>query len=73
MEGLKRWRKQHTTHAKISAVANIDPPKPSRRPTPIARAVTVAEWDDGMPPEPRSCLKSHRLSLYLQHLKTLRF
>lgn len=36
-------RKKHTTHAKISAVANSDPPKPSWNPTDIARAATVAE------------------------------
>lgn len=55
-----------TTHAKINAVANNDPPKPSWNPMATASAVTVAEWDDGIPPDPTSSLKSHLLSLYLQ-------
>lgn len=61
--------KGHTTHAKIVAVANNDPPKPSWNPTAAARAVTVAEWDDGIPPDPIRCLASKRLSLNLQNLK----
>lgn len=52
-------------HAKIKAVAKRGPPKPSCRPTATASAVTVVEWDDGIPPDPISCLRSHRLSLYL--------
>lgn len=53
-------------------IANIDPPKPSCNPMAAARAVTVAEWDDGIPPDPISCLRSHRLSLYLQISEILR-
>lgn len=53
-------------HAKIAAVANIDPPNPSCNPTDIARAVTVAEWDDGIPPDAMSCLASQRPSLHLK-------
>ena len=55
-----------TTHAKINDVAKSDPPKPSWSPTAIARALTVAECEDGIPPDPRSSLISHRLSLYLK-------
>lgn len=57
--------REHTTAAKTNAVAKCGPPKPSCRPTPTARAVTVAECDDGMPPDPISCFGSHRFSLYL--------
>lgn len=32
--------------------------------------MTVAEWEDGIPPDPISCLRSHRLSLY-QAVKNL--
>jgi len=59
-------KKNHTTHANINAIENNDPPKPSWNPTAMARAATVAECEDGIPPDPTSCLRSHRLSLYLQ-------
>jgi hypothetical protein len=39
---------------------------PSCRPMATASAVTVAECEDGIPPDPTSCLASHRFSLYLQ-------
>lgn len=70
----ERWRGGggHTTQAKITAAANTEPPKPSWNPIATAKAVTVAEWDDGIPPEPISCLKSHLLSLYLKIYQTLR-
>jgi len=55
-----------TTHANIIAVAKTEPPKPSWNPMATASAVTVAEWDDGIPPDPISCLGSQRFSLYLQ-------
>ena len=64
-------RGDHTTHAKVNAVANTGPPKPSWNPMAAARAVTVEEWDDGIPPDPTSCFRSHRLSLYLQIYKDL--
>ena len=64
--------KDRTTHAKIDAVANSDPPKPSWKPVATARAVTVAEWEDGIPPDPISCLRSQRLSLYLRIYEVLR-
>jgi len=31
-----------------------------------ARAVTVEEWDDGIPPDATSCFTSQCFSLYLQ-------
>lgn len=61
--------REHTTHAKTNTIANSGPPKPSCRPTPTERAVTVAECDDGMPPDPISCFGSHRFSLYLDRYK----
>lgn len=61
-----------TTHAKVNASANTDPPKPSWNPMAAASAVTVEEWDEGIPPDPTSFLKSHRFSLYLQIYETLR-
>ena len=54
------------THAKINVAVNSDPPKPSWNPMAMASAVTVAECDEGIQPDPTSCLKSHCLSLYLQ-------
>ena len=54
------------THAKINVATNSDPPKPSWNPMAMASAVTVAECDEGIQPDPTSCLKSHCLSLYLQ-------
>uniref|UniRef100_A0A0A9DMH4 Uncharacterized protein n=1 Tax=Arundo donax TaxID=35708 RepID=A0A0A9DMH4_ARUDO len=53
-----------TTLANIAAVAKREQRKPSWKPIAIAKAVTVAECDDGMPPEPMSCLGSHLFSLY---------
>jgi len=58
--------KIHTMIAITNAVAKSGPPKPSWNPTAVARAVTVAEWDDGIPPDPTSCFGSHLFSLYLQ-------
>lgn len=46
-------------------MANDDPPTPSCRPIETANAMTVAECDDGIPPEPSIFLESHLLSLYL--------
>lgn len=46
-------------------MANADAPVPSRKPIATARAVTVAEWEDGIPPEPSILLESHLFSLYL--------
>jgi hypothetical protein len=57
-----------TTHAKTSAVAKVALRKPSWIPTATASAVTVAEWDDGIPPEAINCLASQRLSLYLYQI-----
>lgn len=51
---------------------NTDPPKPSCKPTATARAVTVAEWDDGIPPDATSCFRSQHLSLYLQDYYSLK-
>lgn len=45
--------------ASTIAIANLVPPIPSKKPTVAARAVTVAECDDGMPPDPTSCSISH--------------
>lgn len=53
-------------HTKLNATANTDAPKPSWNPMATARAETVEEWDEGIPPDPTSFLKSHRLSLYLK-------
>lgn len=55
----------HTTHAKTSATAKAGPPAPSWRAMAAARAVTVAEWDEGIPPESSILLESHLFSLYL--------
>ena len=54
-----------TTAAKTAAVAKSELANPSCRPTATASAVTVAECDDGIPPEPTNCFASHRFSLYL--------
>lgn len=48
----------------MADVAKRELLKPSCRPTATASAVTVAECDDGMPPDPTSCFASHRFSLY---------
>lgn len=50
----------------MTAMANADPPGPSCIPIATARAVTVAECDDGIPPELSILLESHFLSLNLQ-------
>lgn len=55
----------HTTHAKTIAMAKAGPPVPSCRPIVNAKAVTVAECEDGIPPESIIFLESHLLSLYL--------
>lgn len=57
----------HTTHAKTTAMAKAGPPVPSWRPIEAARAVTVAEWDEGIPPELSILLESHLFSLYLSN------
>lgn len=49
----------------MSAIAKVELPMPSCNPTAAARAVTVAECDEGIPPDPTSCLRSQRCSLYL--------
>lgn len=51
----------------MAAVAKSELPNPSWRPTATASATTVAECDDGIPPDPTSCFASHRFSLYLHH------
>ena len=56
----------HTMHDKINAAAKSDPPKPSWNPMLMASAQTVDEWEEGIPPDPMNCFKSHRFSLYLQ-------
>lgn len=61
--------KVHTTHANTTAMANADPPVPSCKPTVAARAVTVAECEDGIPPELTILLESHLLSLTLHIYK----
>lgn len=55
-----------TTEAKMAEVAKSELLNPSCRPTAIASAVTVAECEDGIPPDPTSCFASHRFSLYLR-------
>lgn len=51
--------------AKITARANEEPLVPSSRPIATARATTVAECDEGIPPDPSNLLESHLFSLYL--------
>lgn len=46
-------------------MANDPPPTPSSKPIAVARAVTVAECDDGIPPELSIFLESHFLSFNL--------
>lgn len=46
-------------------MANADPLVPSSKPIATARAVTVAECEDGIPPEPINRLESHLFSLNL--------
>lgn len=61
-----------TTIANTAAIANMELPKPSLIPIATASAVTVAEWDDGIPPDPISCLASQRFSLYLQNYEKVK-
>ena len=63
----KKKKKRHTIQARTKAVAKRGPPKPSWNPIAAARAVTVAEWDEGIPPDPTSCLGSHLFSLNLRN------
>lgn len=58
-----KW--SHTVEAKTKEIAKSGPSKPSCNPMADARAVTVAEWDDGIPPDPTNWLRSHLLSLNL--------
>jgi hypothetical protein len=64
-KGEGEWEGEPTTKTKTTAVANSELASPSYRPTATASAVTVAECEDGIPPEPTSCFASHRFSLYL--------
>lgn len=58
-------REVHTIAAKIVARANEEQPIPSCRPIATARAVTVAECEEGIPPDPSNLLESHLFSLNL--------
>jgi hypothetical protein len=49
---------------------NSELANPSLRPTAMVSAVTVAECDDGIPPDPTNSFTSHRFSLY-QVVRTL--
>lgn len=60
-------------HANMKAMANFDPPTPSWSPIAVARETIVAAWDDGIPPDPRSCLRSSFFSLYLQIHKIIHY
>ena len=55
----------HTIDAKMIAIAKAGEPAPSWRPIANARADTVAECDEGIPPESSILLESHFFSLYL--------
>lgn len=55
----------HTIHAKMTAIAKADEPVPSWKPIATAKADTVAECDEGIPPESSNLLESHLFSLYL--------
>lgn len=57
--GGKLVLKLLTTHAKTTEMANDELPAPSSKPIAVARAITVAECDDGMPPDPNILLESH--------------
>nr|GEX71996.1 ribonuclease H-like domain-containing protein [Tanacetum cinerariifolium] len=50
----------------LASAAKIEPPRPSFKPTVTTRAVTAAECDGGMPPDPISCSRSQQCSLYQQ-------
>lgn len=60
-----------TTQAKTTARAKAGPPVPCCRAIAATRAITVAECDDGIPPESSILFESHLFSLY-QVVKTLR-
>lgn len=62
----KERKKECTIAARTSEIANAELPAPSCKATATERAATVAECDDGIPPDPRSRLESHLFSLYLQ-------
>lgn len=71
----KFWRtkkRSHTIQAKTKAIAKRGPPKPSWNPMAAARAVTTAEWDDGIPPDATNCFISHLLSLNLHYLRNIK-
>lgn len=55
----------HTMHAKTTATAKAADPAPSWKPIATAKADTVAECDEGIPPESSNLLESHLFSLYL--------
>lgn len=50
-------------------MAKAGPPDPSWKAIATAKADTVAEWDEGIPPESSIRLDSHFLSLYLRGQK----
>lgn len=50
---------------RTTARANEDAPTPSWKPIATASAATVAECDDGIPPDAINLLESHLFSLYL--------
>ena len=54
-------------HAKTKASAKAGPPVPSCKPIATARDVTVAECDEGIPPDPSILLESHLFSLNLHN------
>lgn len=49
----------------MTAIAKTDDPIPSWKPIATAKADTVAECDEGIPPESSNLLESHLFSLYL--------
>jgi hypothetical protein len=62
-QGVKK--KRLTTQAKTTTMAKAGDPVPSCKPIATARAVTVAECEDGIPPESSILLESHLFSLNL--------
>jgi hypothetical protein len=58
-------KKRLTTQAKTTTMAKAGDPVPSCKPIATARAVTVAECEDGIPPESSILLESHLFSLNL--------
>lgn len=65
MKKKKGQNFEHTINDKTRAIAKAGPPVPWSRPMATVRAVTVAECDDGIPPESSILFESHLLSLYL--------